>query len=418
MPPRNQFNTTAVFLVATLGIAALVVWLVRSEADRTRAAIGQASRQAGGEVREGIVEGVDRAADRASELPEKIIRQAADQIGELARQTDKPHNATSKPKGSRRDIRRKGSKPTSAEEETRAEIEDESAADAEPRETSASRRSSTESRDSDEENVTDSTEEMPSAAKPRDIATAAVGDLFKIGHDLSKAADDAAQEFMGLSVQEEQRRGRDVYRVCLAQLKIAKTGAARRLTTLAKPLLELRKRTEISYTFTVVEDESVNAFSHLGGYVYVHRGLLKYCKSDAELQFVLGHEIAHVDLKHCAGRALAATRAAEVAGESGAAVADLAYNAIALGYSENQEFAADAWAFRSLLAIGRTRVDATSLLRRFDADPQFSNSAEETDDPEFGRIGAAVKRQLVDHFRSHPPAAQRLQRLQDLDVGE
>ena len=37
----------------------------------------------------------------------------------------------------------------------------------------------------------------------------------------------------------------------------------------------------------------------MGGYIYVHKGLLDLTATDAELQFVLAHEIAHVDLNHC-----------------------------------------------------------------------------------------------------------------------
>src|SRR6185295_3741591 len=52
------------------------------------------------------------------------------------------------------------------------------------------------------------------------------------------------------------------------------------------------------FTFTVLDDESVNAFTTGGGYVYVHRGLLTYLNSEAQLASVLGHEIGHVTARH------------------------------------------------------------------------------------------------------------------------
>lgn len=53
-------------------------------------------------------------------------------------------------------------------------------------------------------------------------------------------------------------------------------------------------RPEIFWTFAVLNDDHVNAFSAPGGYVFVSRGLLKTVKSENALAGVLGHEISHV----------------------------------------------------------------------------------------------------------------------------
>src|SRR5690606_11725804 len=55
---------------------------------------------------------------------------------------------------------------------------------------------------------------------------------------------------------------------------------------------------DMNWTFTVVDEGSINAFTTGGGYVYVHRGLLAYLNSEAELAAVLGHEVAHVTARH------------------------------------------------------------------------------------------------------------------------
>lgn len=52
------------------------------------------------------------------------------------------------------------------------------------------------------------------------------------------------------------------------------------------------------YTFTLIDDENLNAFAHKGNYVYVHRGLLAYVNNEAQLASVIGHEIAHVTEGH------------------------------------------------------------------------------------------------------------------------
>ncbi|MBC5806556.1 MAG: M48 family metalloprotease [Candidatus Eremiobacteraeota bacterium] len=57
-------------------------------------------------------------------------------------------------------------------------------------------------------------------------------------------------------------------------------------------------RTDIPYTFTVLDSEEVNAFSLPGGFIFIDAGLLNFVRSDDELAAVLGHEIGHVERRH------------------------------------------------------------------------------------------------------------------------
>jgi predicted Zn-dependent protease len=52
------------------------------------------------------------------------------------------------------------------------------------------------------------------------------------------------------------------------------------------------------YTFKVVQDKDVNAYSMPGGFIYVNTGLLNFVHSDDELAGVLGHEITHCAHHH------------------------------------------------------------------------------------------------------------------------
>lgn len=52
------------------------------------------------------------------------------------------------------------------------------------------------------------------------------------------------------------------------------------------------------YTFQVVQDDSINAFATVGGYIYVHTGLLKAADNEAQLASVLAHELGHITEKH------------------------------------------------------------------------------------------------------------------------
>ena len=60
----------------------------------------------------------------------------------------------------------------------------------------------------------------------------------------------------------------------------------------------INKRSQFQYTFKVVDDNDVNAFSLPGGFIYVNKGLLDYVQSDHELAAVLAHEIAHAAHHH------------------------------------------------------------------------------------------------------------------------
>jgi predicted Zn-dependent protease len=52
------------------------------------------------------------------------------------------------------------------------------------------------------------------------------------------------------------------------------------------------------FTFTVLNDDMINAFALPGGYIYITRGMLLHMNSESELAAVLGHEVAHVTEKH------------------------------------------------------------------------------------------------------------------------
>ncbi|MEO1467244.1 MAG: M48 family metallopeptidase, partial [Cyanobacteria bacterium J06633_1] len=58
------------------------------------------------------------------------------------------------------------------------------------------------------------------------------------------------------------------------------------------------QRPNIPYTFQVVNDNSINAFATMGGYVYINKGLIAAADNEAELASVIGHEIGHIAGRH------------------------------------------------------------------------------------------------------------------------
>lgn len=79
-----------------------------------------------------------------------------------------------------------------------------------------------------------------------------------------------------------------------------------RVARIGRSLAAYSDRPHLHYNFVVLEgDIPPRAFSLPGGRVYVSRSLLtEICQTDADLAFVLGHEIAHSALRHYADYAL------------------------------------------------------------------------------------------------------------------
>lgn len=131
------------------------------------------------------------------------------------------------------------------------------------------------------------------------------------------------------------------------------------VTEVGQKLARQSHRSNLPWTFTVLDSPEVNAFALPGGYIYITRGLMAYLDSEAELAGVIGHEIGHVTARHGAQRAtrqqdagigvLAATvlgAVLEGAGVGGATgLASQVSQSVAAGwlatYSREQELQAD-----------------------------------------------------------------------------
>jgi hypothetical protein len=57
-------------------------------------------------------------------------------------------------------------------------------------------------------------------------------------------------------------------------------------------------RKDVPYNIKILDVADVNAFSTLGGYIYVNLGTLDFVQSDDELAGVLGHETGHIERRH------------------------------------------------------------------------------------------------------------------------
>jgi len=244
-----------------------------------------------------------------------------------------------------------------------------------------------------------------------------VSDAFEFGRDSLKSADDIAQKTFALDLEEELEIGHKLHQLMLDNQKPADAPAKlERIRKLAKPILDLRKRKGVPYTFTLIDDPDVNARSLPGGYIYLNTGLVDFVKTDAELQSVLAHEIGHVDLKHSIRCMTFAVRASEFTGKWSELPLSVVYRLYELAFTEEFEFEADAYAFRRLVKLGRSSDEALSFLRRLME--YLKTSGIEIPQRKPNSVPAAVKQELVNHFRTHPPTEERLKRLEALPLAD
>ncbi len=169
-----------------------------------------------------------------------------------------------------------------------------------------------------------------------------------------------------------------------------------------------RPETFGGYHFVLLDaPNEVNAFAAPGGFIFVTTGLLAKVKNEEELAAVLAHEIAHVTLKHGleAIKSSNLTQAFTILGTeavkeySGSQLAslteafsgsidDIVNKMVMSGYSQSQEFDADAMA----LAIAyRAGYDPAGLMGFLTTLRNASKGA-----PDAG------------FFKTHPPAGDRL----------
>lgn len=119
-------------------------------------------------------------------------------------------------------------------------------------------------------------------------------------------------------------------------------------------------RSNLDYRFTVIDSPDINAFAIPGGHIYIHRGLMAYLGSEAELAAVLGHEVGHVTARHSVrqqsqstawnilGQAVAIGTGVGAAGD----ITNVLGGAFVRGYGRDMELEADGFGAQYLARSG------------------------------------------------------------------
>jgi len=124
------------------------------------------------------------------------------------------------------------------------------------------------------------------------------------------------------------------------------------------------RRHGLPYSVEVVDLPFENAWAMPGGHIYITRNMLESLQSEAELAAVLGHEIAHVDERHCVERFQYALKLKKIGlGDAGSLV-DFARQAVTIGYTKYEEADADAAGMRLMVAAGYDPAAAVQVMSR------------------------------------------------------
>lgn len=106
-------------------------------------------------------------------------------------------------------------------------------------------------------------------------------------------------EISNLSDAQESSLGSQTDRALQSKVKFYRNPAVvNYIDRIGQRLARHSTRPNIKYTFQVIDDNSINAFATMGGYVYVNTGLIRAADNEAQLAGVIGHEIGHIAGRH------------------------------------------------------------------------------------------------------------------------
>jgi predicted Zn-dependent protease len=178
--------------------------------------------------------------------------------------------------------------------------------------------------------------------------------------------------------------------------------------------LSIRARRKLPYQFHYIPGpDFVNAFALPGGHVFIGEGLLALMRSEDEMAAVLGHEIMHIDLYHCAERAQVEARLRKIPLGGLVALPVFVFQA---GYSKAQELESDREGVRLAVRAGYSPYGAIAL---FETMERLRKEYGEEEQPQRARtpqqeLSQVARETLRGYFRSHPLPVERSAQIRTL----
>ena len=177
--------------------------------------------------------------------------------------------------------------------------------------------------------------------------------IFCLGNTVIRSQDDFLKELLNtaeilnetllevtaLSDEEENSIGIELEKQISQDLRIVKERKFN-LKKIFNNMMRHVDRTNINYGYKVVETDEVNAYAIAGGRMFFNTGLLDFLETEDEIAFVMAHEIAHNELRHCIKRVQYAAIASSIDPSFGEIV-QLAYGIYSMPFTKYDEYEAD-----------------------------------------------------------------------------
>ncbi len=134
---------------------------------------------------------------------------------------------------------------------------------------------------------------------------------------------------------------------------------------------QLKHANDFAWRIRIIDDSTLNAFCTPGGYIYFYTGILRFLESEDELAGVMGHEMAHAELRHSTD---ALTRQYGIQILT-AIMVDSQYNDLAniasgltqLKYGRNDESESDEFSVRWLYNTSYNAIGAAGFFKKINA---------------------------------------------------
>lgn len=216
--------------------------------------------------------------------------------------------------------------------------------------------------------------------------------------ELVDGLDQSLLNMTALSTAEENRLGAELQTQILREVGTSGTRKFN-VQSVFNKLQAKSSRPDLAWECTVTASREFNAFAVAGGKTFVNIGILNSLDSEAELAFLIGHEIAHNDLKHCVQKIQHAVRASQIDPLFGEVV-NVAYSIYKHPYSQEIEYAADKRGVELMTAAGYSKQGAISFFRK------LQNFEPSSEDPTIQAVN--------DFISTHPTAQKRIERIEKL----
>lgn len=236
--------------------------------------------------------------------------------------------------------------------------------------------------------------------------------IFFLGNTAIRSQDDFLKELLNtadilnetlleitaLSDDEENSIGVELEKQISQELRIVKERKFN-LKKIFNNMMRHVDRTNINYGYKVVETDEVNAYAIAGGRMFFNTGILNFLETEDEIAFVMAHEIAHNELRHCIKRVQYAAIASSIDPSFGEIV-QLAYGIYLMPFTKYDEYEADELGVWLMKKSGYDKQGAVD----------FFTKLEELEK----EYGIDNRDAVNDFISSHPTARDRRDRVEKL----